>query len=62
MATRQVLKFSGAGTDKYDAVRSELGWDIGKGVPPGLLVNVGSWRITTIAPFRRDNTHRTGLP
>lgn len=39
MAMGQVLRFEGVGTDKYDAVRSELGWDDGKGMPPGLLAH-----------------------
>jgi hypothetical protein len=33
------LKFSGVGTDKYDAVRAELGWDGEQGMPPGLLAH-----------------------
>ena len=39
MAIGQVLKFSGVGTDKYDAVGAELGWDEGKGMPSGLLAH-----------------------
>jgi hypothetical protein len=39
MAIGQILKFSGVGTDKYDAVRVELGWDTGKGMPSGLLAH-----------------------
>ncbi|HEY6624030.1 MAG TPA: hypothetical protein VIX85_09380 [Acidimicrobiales bacterium] len=39
MAIGQVLRFPGVGTDKYDAVRAELGWDSGKGTPPGLLAH-----------------------
>ncbi len=39
MAIGQVMKFSGVGTDKYDAVRAELGWDGEKGKPSGLLAH-----------------------
>jgi hypothetical protein len=39
MAIGQVLKFSGVGIDKYDAVRAELGWDGEQGTPPGLLAH-----------------------
>ncbi len=39
MAIGQVLKFSGAGVDRYDAVRVELGWDGEQGMPPGLLAH-----------------------
>jgi hypothetical protein len=39
MAIGQVLKFSGAGIDKYDAVQAELGWDGDHGRPPGLLAH-----------------------
>ncbi len=43
MAIGQVLKFSGVGTDKYDAVHAELGWDGEQGMPTGLLAHaVGS--------------------
>jgi len=36
MAIGQILRFSGAGIDKYDAVQSELGWVGDKGAPEGL--------------------------
>jgi hypothetical protein len=39
MAIGQILRFSGVGTDKYDAVRAELGWDEDKGMPAGLLAH-----------------------
>lgn len=39
MAFGQVLKFSGVGMDKYDAVRTELGWDVDQGMPSGLLAH-----------------------
>jgi len=37
MAIGQILQFSGATIDKYDAVRQELGWDGDKGKPEGIL-------------------------
>jgi hypothetical protein len=36
MAFGHVMGFSGIGTDKYDAIRSELGWDDEEGMPSGL--------------------------
>ena len=36
MAIGQVLQFSGAGIEKYDAVQSALGWDGDTGAPEGL--------------------------
>ncbi len=43
MAIGQIMRFSGAGLDKYDAVQSELGWKDGKGEPEGLIADaVGS--------------------
>ncbi len=39
MAIGQILKFSGASIDKYDAVRTELGWDGEKGKPEGILAH-----------------------
>jgi hypothetical protein len=43
MAIGQVRKFSGVGTDNYNAVRAELGWDGEQGMPTELLAHaVGS--------------------
>jgi hypothetical protein len=39
MAMCQIMQFSGASIDKYDAVRQELGWDGEKGKPEGLLAH-----------------------
>jgi len=39
VAIGQILKFSGAGIEKYDAVQSELGWTDGKGEPAGLIAH-----------------------
>ena len=39
MAIGQILRFSGAGIDKYDAVQAELGWKDGKGEPAGLIAH-----------------------
>jgi len=39
MAIGQVLRFSGASIDKYDAVREELGWSSKKGHPEGVLAH-----------------------
>ena len=39
MAIGQVLKFSGTGIDKYDAVQAELGWNGEQGKPSGLLAH-----------------------
>ncbi len=39
MAMAQVLEFSGVGIDKYDAVRSELGWIDNNSAPEGLLAH-----------------------
>ena len=39
MAIGQILQFSGAGIDKYDAVRQELGWDGEDGKPEGLIAH-----------------------
>ena len=39
MAIGQILRFSGASIDKYDAVQSELGWEDGKGAPDGLIAH-----------------------
>jgi hypothetical protein len=39
MAIGQFLQFSGASIEKYDAVRSELGWDGETGKPEGLLAH-----------------------
>jgi hypothetical protein len=39
MAIGQILKFSGVGTDKYDAIRAELGWDGEQGMQKGLLAH-----------------------
>lgn len=39
MAIGQILQFSGAGIDKYDAVKHELGWDGENGKPDGLLAH-----------------------
>jgi hypothetical protein len=36
MAIGQVLQFSGVGIEKYDAVKSALGWDGNKNAPEGL--------------------------
>ena len=36
MAIGQILQFSGAGIEKYDAVQSELGWVGDTGAPEGL--------------------------
>ena len=38
MAIGQIMQFRGGSIEKYDAVRSELGWDGGEnGKPDGLL-------------------------
>jgi len=37
MAIGQIMQFSGAGLDKYDAVRAELGWVGEEGKPDGIL-------------------------
>jgi hypothetical protein len=39
MAIGQILQFSGASIDKYDAVRTELGWDGDTGKPEGILAH-----------------------
>ena len=39
MAIGQVLQFSGASIDKYDAVRKELGWADEGGQPEGILAH-----------------------
>ena len=39
MAIGQIMKFSGVGIEKYDAVQSELGWTDGKGEPEGLIAH-----------------------
>jgi hypothetical protein len=40
MAIGQILRFSGASIDKYDAVQNELGWkDDGTGAPDGLIAH-----------------------
>jgi hypothetical protein len=39
MAIGQILQFSGATIDKYDAVRQELGWDGEKGKPDGVVAH-----------------------
>jgi hypothetical protein len=39
MAIGQILQFSGASIDKYDAVRAELGWDGEQGKPDGILAH-----------------------
>ena len=39
MAIGQILQFSGASIDKYDAVQKELGWDGEDGKPEGLLAH-----------------------
>jgi len=39
MAIGQVLQFSGASIDKYDAVRKELGWTGDEGNPKGILAH-----------------------
>jgi len=39
MAIGQVLQFSGAGIDKYDAVQAELGWKGDEGAPDGLIAH-----------------------
>ena len=39
MAIGQVLQFSGAGIDKYDAVRAELGWDGETNKPEGIIAH-----------------------
>jgi hypothetical protein len=39
MAIGQILQFSGAGIDKYDAVQKELGWDNEDGKPQGILAH-----------------------
>jgi hypothetical protein len=39
MAIGQVLQFAGAGIDKYDAVKNELGWDGETGKPAGILAH-----------------------
>ena len=39
MAMGHSLQFSGAGVDKYDAVREELGWNAKNGEPEGLVAH-----------------------
>jgi len=39
MAIGQILQFSGASIDKYDAVRAELGWNGEEGKPQGILAH-----------------------
>jgi hypothetical protein len=39
MAFGQILQFTGASIDKYDAVNRELGWDEENGKPEGLLAH-----------------------
>jgi hypothetical protein len=39
MAIGQVMQFSGASIDKYDAVRNELGWNGETGKPQGILAH-----------------------
>jgi hypothetical protein len=39
MAIGQILHFSGASIDKYDAVRKELGWNGDTGKPQGILAH-----------------------
>jgi hypothetical protein len=39
VAIGQILRFSGASIDKYDAVRNELGWEGEKGKPDGLVAH-----------------------
>ncbi len=39
MAIGQILKFSGVGIDKYDAVQKELGWVGESGKPQGILAH-----------------------
>jgi quinol monooxygenase YgiN len=39
MAMGQILQFSGAGLDKYDAVRAELGWDGETNKPQGIVAH-----------------------
>jgi hypothetical protein len=39
MAIGQILQFSGAGIDKYDAVLAELGWDGDTNKPEGILAH-----------------------
>jgi hypothetical protein len=39
MAIGQVMQFSGASIDKYDAVRHELGWNGETGKPRGILAH-----------------------
>jgi hypothetical protein len=39
VAIGQILKFSGAGIEKYDAVQAELGWKDGAGEPEGLIAH-----------------------
>jgi hypothetical protein len=39
MAIGQILQFSGASIDKYDAVRTELGWEGETGKPAGILAH-----------------------
>jgi hypothetical protein len=39
MAIAQILQFSGATIEKYDAVRTELGWEGERGKPEGLLAH-----------------------
>ena len=39
MAIGQIMQFSGAGLDKYDAVRRELGWEGDKGKPEGIVAH-----------------------
>ena len=39
MAIGQILQFSGAKIDKYDAVRAELGWKGDEGKPQGILAH-----------------------
>jgi len=39
MAYAQVMQFSGASVDKYDAVKRELGWNGEEGKPEGLIAH-----------------------
>jgi hypothetical protein len=39
MAMGHALQFRGVGVDKYDAVKSELGWLDDKSAPPGILAH-----------------------
>jgi hypothetical protein len=39
MAIGQILQFTGASIEKYDAVQKELGWDGEQGKPEGILAH-----------------------